>query len=44
LSAVSLQALHIDPLTVADDPDFLDTIGGEMNVPQFIKEGLKDLY
>ncbi len=44
LSAVQLKSLKLDPLTVADDGDFLETIQGEMNVPSFVKEGLKDLY
>ena len=44
LSAVQLKSLKLDPLTVADDSDFLDTIQSEMNVPQFLKTGLKTLY
>jgi cytosine/adenosine deaminase-related metal-dependent hydrolase len=44
LSAVQLKSLKLDPLTVADDSDFLDTIQTEMNVPQFLKTGLKTLY
>jgi hypothetical protein len=44
LSAVQLKSLKLDPLTVADDGDFLNTIQGEMNVPSFVKEGLKGLY
>ena len=44
LAAPTLKALTLDPLTVADDSDFLDTIGAEKNVPQFVKDGIKDLY
>jgi hypothetical protein len=44
LSAVQLTSLKLDPITVADDSDFLDTIQGELNVPQFLKTGLKTLY
>jgi hypothetical protein len=39
-----LQALTLDPLTVADDPDFLATVGMQRNLPQFVKDGLPPLY
>jgi hypothetical protein len=44
LSAVQLKALVLDPLTVADDGDFIKTIQGEMNVPSFVKDGINELY
>lgn len=39
-----LEPLEIDPLTVADDEDFLDRISKEKNLPGFIKNDLKSLY
>jgi 5-methylthioadenosine/S-adenosylhomocysteine deaminase len=44
LLAPKLQALRLDPLTVADDSDFLETIAGEKNLPPFLAPGLKGLY
>jgi len=44
LSAAALQALELDPITMADDSDFIDTIKGELNVPPFIKNGIGSLY
>lgn len=44
LASPALQALKLDPLTVADDADFLDTIVAEKNVPAFVKHGIKGLY
>jgi hypothetical protein len=43
LSAL-LGAIELDPLTVADDPDFLGRIAGEPNVPPAIRDGLALLY
>jgi 5-methylthioadenosine/S-adenosylhomocysteine deaminase len=34
----------LDPLTVADDPHFLDTIDQEPNLPAFLKTGLRQMY
>ena len=39
-----LQPLTLDPITVADDGDFLDEIGKETNLPDYVKEGLPQLY
>lgn len=39
-----VEPLELDPLTVADDPDFLVTIEDEDNLPKYVKEGLKKLY
>ncbi|HEY8974778.1 MAG TPA: amidohydrolase family protein [Burkholderiaceae bacterium] len=43
LSAL-LGAIELDPLTVADDPDFLGRIAAEPNVPTAIRDGLALLY
>jgi len=43
LSAL-LQSIELDPLTVADDPDFLHRIAAEPNVPPAIRDGLALLY
>ena len=43
LSAL-LEPLELDPLTVADDPDFMHRIAQEPNVPSAIREGLALLY
>ncbi len=39
-----LEPLELDPLTVADDHDFLDTIDGEPNPPDYLAPGLRALY
>jgi hypothetical protein len=39
-----LQPLELDPLTVADDPDFLPALSTQRNLPQFVKDGLPPLY
>jgi len=39
-----LQPITLDPLTVADDPDFLRKIANEPNVPDPIRVGLAQLY
>ena len=39
-----LQPIALDPLTVADDPEFLHRIAAEPNVPAAIREGLALLY
>jgi 5-methylthioadenosine/S-adenosylhomocysteine deaminase len=41
---VELKSLELDPLTVADDPDFLTQLATEKNLPEFVKEGLPLLY
>ena len=39
-----LQPLELDPLTVADDSDFLDRIGAQKNLPPFVQTGLREMY
>ena len=39
-----LQPIALDPLTVADDPDFLRKIANEPNVPDPVRTGLAQLY
>jgi cytosine/adenosine deaminase-related metal-dependent hydrolase len=39
-----LKPVRLDPLTVADDEDFLDAIEQQPNVPAAIKNGLRSLY
>ena len=39
-----LKPIQLDPLTVADDEDFLDAIEQEPNLPAWIQSGLRGLY
>jgi 5-methylthioadenosine/S-adenosylhomocysteine deaminase len=39
-----LEPIRLDPLTVADDDDFLAQIAAQPNVPAPIKEELAQLY
>ncbi len=39
-----LSAIQLDPLTVADDPGWLDSVGHEMNLPAYLAPGLRRLY
>jgi hypothetical protein len=39
-----LGPLELDPLTVADDRDFLDRIAAQRNLPPYLAPGLKALY
>lgn len=39
-----LTPLKLDPLTVADDPEFLPSLAAQRNLPQFVKDGLPPLY
>jgi hypothetical protein len=39
-----LEPLELDPLTVADDDDFLETIAAEPNLPGYLAPGLRSLY
>lgn len=39
-----LAPIALDQLTVVDDADFLDRMGRQRNLPDFIKAGLQDLY
>jgi hypothetical protein len=43
LSAL-LESIELDPLTVADDPQFLRRIATEPNLPAAIRDGLAQLY
>ena len=39
-----LKPLKLDPITVVDDSDLLDAIRNEKNLPDYVKEGLPQLY
>ncbi len=39
-----LQPIKLDPLTVADDPNYLPIIAAQPNVPEAIRAGLAKLY
>ena len=39
-----LGPLELDPLTVADDAEFLASLATQRNLPQFVKDGLPTLY
>lgn len=39
-----LGPLELDPLTVADDPDFLDRLTRQPNLPDYLKKALPDLF
>ena len=39
-----LKPIELDPLTVADDPNFLSDIANQPNVPEPIRAGLANLY
>jgi hypothetical protein len=39
-----LVPLTLDPLTIADDPDFLKTLDHEANLPAYIAPGVRALY
>ena len=39
-----LEPMTLDPLTVADDPDFLTTIAAERNLSAGFKAGMAALY
>ncbi len=41
---VTLKPLKLDPLTVADDGDFLDEIAKEKNLPPYLGRELKKIY
>jgi 5-methylthioadenosine/S-adenosylhomocysteine deaminase len=43
LSAL-LKAVELDPLTVADDPNFLKRIASQPNLPKWLRDGLAKLY
>ncbi len=39
-----VEEMELDKITVADDPDFLTTIKREQNLPQYLKNGLENMY
>jgi hypothetical protein len=39
-----LRPITLDPLTVADDPGFLDRVGAEKNLPAWLAPGLKRVH
>jgi cytosine/adenosine deaminase-related metal-dependent hydrolase len=39
-----LEPMSLDPLTVADDPGFLDQVSHEANLPAWLAPGLRALY
>jgi hypothetical protein len=39
-----LEPIKLDPITVADDADFLTQIEAQPNVPEPVKKGLRNLY
>jgi len=39
-----LRPIALDPLTVVDDGDFLDQIAGQPNVPEAVRDGLREFY
>jgi hypothetical protein len=36
--------MTLDPLTVADDSDFLDRVAAQTVLPSYVRENLKDMY
>ena len=36
--------MTLDPLTVADDDDFLDRVEAQEILPSFVKTNLRDMY
>jgi cytosine/adenosine deaminase-related metal-dependent hydrolase len=44
LLSVILKPIQLDPLTVADDPGFLDSIEHQRNLPAAVKSNLRALY
>jgi 5-methylthioadenosine/S-adenosylhomocysteine deaminase len=41
VKSVALKPLKLDALTTVDDPDYVPTLMGQMNLPQALKDGLK---
>jgi len=39
-----VEKMELDHLTVADDPDFINIIEDEKNLPQYLKDGLGKMY
>ena len=36
--------MTLDPLTVADDSDFLDRVAAQTVLPAYVRENLKEMY
>ena len=36
--------MKLDALTVADDADFLDRVAAQINLPDYLAPGLRELY
>ena len=43
-SDIKLEKMELDSITVADDSNFLKNIGNQMNLPQYLKDGLQQMY
>jgi hypothetical protein len=39
-----LGPLRLDPLTVADDGTFVERLGGQQNLPGYVKGSLTELF
>jgi hypothetical protein len=39
-----LSPITLDVLTVADDPEFLDRVAAQINLPEYMAAGLRELY
>jgi cytosine/adenosine deaminase-related metal-dependent hydrolase len=39
-----LSPINLDALTVADDPEFLDRVAAEINLPKYMAPSLRELY
>ena len=39
-----LSPMKLDALTVADDPDFLDRVAAQINLPGYMAPTLRELY
>lgn len=39
-----VEEMELDKMTVADDPEFMNIIQNEQNLPQYLKDGLKKMY
>jgi cytosine/adenosine deaminase-related metal-dependent hydrolase len=44
LPSAEVKKMPVDPLTVVDDPDYLDRIDAQPNLPQEIKDGLRAFW
>ena len=39
-----LSPITLDPLTVADDPEFLDSVAKQINLPPYLAPGLRERF